>query len=69
MFMSLSADDLHWPELGMTLNGLNFEDAYSRSYFTSMRNDPVMTATHFERRFRSLMKNVILSQYHPLGQV
>lgn len=69
LFMTLSADDLHWPEQGMTLDGLNLEDAYSRSYFSSVRNDPVLTATHFERQFRSLRKNVILGDLHPLGQV
>lgn len=37
LFMILSADDLHWPELGMTLNNINFTEAFGHSFFTSMR--------------------------------
>ncbi|XP_060605753.1 uncharacterized protein LOC132758214 [Ruditapes philippinarum] len=67
--MTLSADDNHWPELGMTLENLEFKSAFGRSFFDSLRKDPLLAAIHFERRFRSLMKNVILSESQPLGKV
>ena len=53
----------------MTLEGSNFQNAFGKSFFSSMRNDPVLTATHFERRFRFLMKDIILSEHKPLGEV
>lgn len=55
--MTLSADDLHWTELGMLLHEVNFKGAQQRKSFTEdMRKDPLMTAIHFERRFDALMK-------------
>lgn len=69
LFMTLSADDLHWPELGMTLEDIEFREAFGKSFSSSMRSDPLLTATHFERRFRSLLKNVILNGCQPLGKV
>lgn len=70
LFMTLSADDLHWTELGMLLHEVNFKGAQQRKSFTEyMRKDPLMTAIHFERRFDALMKHVILSGPEPLGKV
>lgn len=67
LFMTLSADDLHWTELGMLLHEVNFKGAQQRKSFTEyMRKDPLMTAIHFERRFDALMKHVILSGPEPL---
>ena len=70
LFITLSADDLHWPELGMLLENLDYHDAARKaSFLGSMREDPLMAAIHFERRFDALMKYVINSQEHPIGKV
>ena len=70
LFITLSADDLHWPELGMLLHDLDFDEAKQKKNFCDgMRSDPLMTAIHFERRFKSLMKQVILGEHNPLGKV
>ena len=70
LFMTLSADDLHWPELGMILENLSYEDASARkSFYSSMRSDPLMTAIHFDRRFSALLKFVINGHEKPLGSV
>ena len=70
IFMTLSADDCHWPELGMSLENLGYEEAKTKmSFSASMRKDPFMTAIHFERRFNALIKKVICSNMAPLGEV
>jgi hypothetical protein len=70
LFMTLSADDLHWPELGMTLENLSYRDAANKhSFMSSMRTDPLLAATHFERRFSALMTCIINGQRKPLGNV
>lgn len=33
LFMTLSADDLHWPELGMSLENIDFNEACGKSFF------------------------------------
>ena len=70
LFMTLSSDDLHWPELGMMLEDLDYETAASKGPFgSSMRADPLYTALHFDRRFHALMKHVIHGPTQPLGKV
>ena len=70
LFMTLSADDLHWPELGMLLDNLSYEEAIQKqSFFCSMRSDPLMTAIHFDRHFTALMKFVVHGPTKPLGDV
>ena len=70
LFMTLSADDLHWPELGMLLENLSYEEAIQKqSFFSSTRSDPLMTAIHFDRRFSALMKFVVHGPTKPLGLV
>lgn len=69
LFMTLSADDLHWAELGMLLHEVDFQGAQQRKSVTEyMRKDPLMTTIHFERRFDALIKHVILSGPEPLGK-
>ena len=64
------ADDLHWPELGMLLESIDYHEAARKaSFFGSMCGDSLMAAIHFERRFDALMKYVINSQEHPIGKV
>lgn len=70
LFMTLSAGDLHWPELGMCLEGLSYEQAAQKSsFYTSMRSNPLITAIHFDRRFTALMQFVINGPLRPLGTV
>jgi hypothetical protein len=70
IFMTLSADDLHWPELGMLLDNLPYEEASRRgNFFSSMRSNPFIAATHFHRRFRALMKFILNQGLQPLGKI
>lgn len=69
LFMTLSADDCHWPVLNMALHDRTFVEACQTPDSGSMRTDPVMAATHFDRRFRSLLKHVILGDEKQLGSV
>ena len=64
------ADDLHWPELGILLESIDYHEAARKaSFLGSMCEDPLMAAIHFERRFDALMKYVINSQEYPIGKV
>ena len=61
------ADDLHWPELGILLESIDYHEAARKaSFLGSMCEDSLMAAIHFERRFDALMKYVINSQEHPI---
>ena len=64
------ADDLHWPELGILLESIDYHEAVRKaSFLGSMCEDPFMAAIHFGRRFDALMKYFINSQEHPIGEV
>ena len=64
------ADDLHWPELGMLLESIDYHEAARKaSFLGSMCEDPLIAAIHFEGRFDALMKYVINSQEHPIGKI
>ena len=64
------ADDLHWPELGILLESIDYHEAARKaSFLGGMCEDSLMAAIHFERRFDALMKYVINSQEHPIGKV
>ncbi len=70
LFMTLSADDNHWPELAMTLQNISYSEAEKQtSCGSSMLKDPLLTAVHFQRRIHSLLKYVINGDLHPLGIV
>ena len=70
LFVTLSADDLHWPELGMVLENLSYNESCKKgSFFSSMRSDPLLTAIHFERRLSALMKFILKSDLKPLGDI
>ena len=61
------ADDLHWPELEILSESIDYHEAARKaSFLGSMCEDPLMAAIHFEIRFDALMKYVINSQEHPL---
>ena len=64
------ADDLHWPELGILLESIDYHEAAGKaSFLGSMCEDPLMAAINFERRFDALMKYLINSQEHPIRKV
>ena len=64
------ADDLHWPELGILLESIDYHEAVRKaSFLGSMCEDSLMAAIHFERRFDALIKYGINSQEHPIGKV
>ena len=64
------ADDLHWPELGILLESIDYREAARKALFLGrMCEDSLMAAIHFERRFDALMKYVTDSQEHPIGKV
>ena len=64
------ADDLHWPELGILLESIDYHEASRKtSFLGSMCEDLLMAAIHFERRFDALIKYLINSQEHPIGKV
>ena len=64
------ADDLHWPELGILLESIDYHEAAGKaSFLGSMCEDPLMAVIHFERRFDALVKYLIICQEHPIGKV
>lgn len=70
ILLTLSADDLHLSELAMLLENVNYNDAVKKgNFFSSMRDNPLFTAVHFERRFTALLNNVLLGPMKPLGNV
>ena len=70
LFVTLSANDMHWPELIKTLKKCSFENAKSfKNGLKFVKEDPYMTALHFQRRFKALQKYVINGEQLPLGKV
>ena len=71
LFVTLSADDCHWPELAMALTNCAFKDAYkhTESLRDLIRKDPYMTALYFERRYNALFKHISKSDKKPLGEI
>lgn len=70
LFVTLSANDMHWPDLIMSLDCCSYEKACNMTNCLQLvKNDPVLTALHFQRRFRILLKDVILKPLMPLGKV
>lgn len=70
LFVTLSANDMHWPDLIMSLDCCSYEKACNMTNCLQLvKNDPVLTALHFQGRFRILLKDVILGPLMPLGKV
>jgi len=70
LFVTLSANDMHWPELIMTLKKCTYEEAkVVGNALNFVKEDPYMTALHFQRRFKALLKHVINGEMLPLGKV
>ena len=55
----------------MLLESIDYHETARKASFlgSSMCEDPLMAAIHFERRFEALMKYVFNSQEHPIGKV
>lgn len=70
LFVTLSADDCHWPELDMLLTGRTYNECLEMpSGSSSMIKDPLLTSLHFERRWKSLFKHIIKGKASPLGKI
>ena len=77
LFLSLSANDLHWPELIITLGKLVDKKDYSEaiendtlSWETRSRlvqSDPVTCVRHFDHRVFQFVETILKSPNSPLG--
>ena len=71
-FLTLSANDLHWPDLMSFLQSDTTSDIRRDPVNSAklVRENPVMVAQHFVKRWRSLFKHVILNgKEGALGEV
>jgi hypothetical protein len=71
LFITLSADDCHWPELVMTLTGCNPEQASDHIHLLPqlVKQDPYLTAIDFQRRYHALYEYILKSKEKPLGEI
>ncbi|CAC5408743.1 unnamed protein product [Mytilus coruscus] len=70
LFMTLSANDMHWTEVIMTLKQCSYEEACTiQNALLLVKEDPYLTALHFQRRFKALLNHVINGKLAPLGKV
>lgn len=70
LFLTLSSNDYHWEELAMTLQLCNrVEDINIKSLPNDVKQDPLMTAIHFDRKWRALFKYVLKGSSKPLGEI
>ena len=70
LFVTLSADDCHWPELDMLLTGRTYSECVSSPSGTAnMIKNPLLTSLHFERRWKCLLREIIKGPQAPFGHV
>lgn len=70
LFLTLSLNDYHWEELAMTLQLCNrVEDINIKSLPNDVKQDPLMTAIHFDRKWRAPFKYVLKGSSKPLGEI
>jgi DNA replication protein DnaC len=73
LFMSLSADDMNWPEVFMTIDPkLSYSDAENLSPGEKaklLQANPVYAAIHFEHRWKAFLKYVLRGKSKPLGTI
>lgn len=70
LFLTLSSNDYRWEELAMTLQLCNrVEDINIKSLPNDVKQDPLMTAIHFDRKWRALFKYVLKGSSKPLGEI
>ena len=68
LFLTLSANNTHWPELGMLLRNCSYSETTNiPSFLSDMRKDPLMASIHFERRWKSFFIDVLRGKDAPLG--
>ena len=72
-FVTLTANDLHWPELFMLIKPTLTSDAVAQmspgEKLELLRRHPLEAVMFFERRLDSFQKNVIMGKDKPLGTV
>ena len=72
-FVTLTANDLHWPELFMLINPTLTPESVallsSGEKLELLKRHPLEAVMFFERRLDSFIKNVIMSSDKPLGTV
>ena len=70
IFLTLSADDNHWPELAMLFKDTTYEEAVNfKSCASELKQDPLLASIHFERRWNALFKHVLNGNDKPLGNI
>ena len=70
LFLTLSADDNHWPELIMLLRCCSYEEACTMNSATQeVRKDPLLASIHFERRWKNFFKHILKGKDNPLGLI
>lgn len=70
LFVTLSANDMHWPDLIMTLNNCTYKEASEYSNAAEfVKKDPFLTALHFQKRFKALLDHVIYGPLQPFGKI
>ena len=77
LFISLSANDLHWPELIIALGKLVDKKDYSKAVESKtlsweirsrlVQSDPVTCVRHFDHRVSQFIETVLKSPQNPLG--
>ena len=70
LFLTLSADDLHWSEIDVLVNSHTYKDSFLQgSMFEAVQKDPFMTAVHFNHKFNALLKYIMNRPEKPFGTV
>ena len=79
LFLSFSANDLHWSELIITLGKLVDNKYYTEDLATDslswetrsrlVQSDPVTCVRHFDHRVSQLIQTILKSPYSPLGEM
>lgn len=72
-FLSLSANDMHWPDLHCFIDSTLTPEKVASLSYTDMckiiRENPVMCAIHFHNRWEAFLHHFLLRAPHPLGYV
>ena len=70
LFLTLSADDNHWPELASILHNIPYEEAWKlKSTSSAMHKDPLLASINFERRWNFFFKYILNGKEQPLGKI
>ena len=70
LFVTLSANGMHWPQVIMTLQDCTYNEALRVKIAGYLVHaDPLLTAMHFERCCKALYREVICGPLKPLGNI